>query len=121
MATVREHLKKAHQAMAEHHRNMAACHGDAMGKADDPHHAFHKSAKAEHEAAAQAHDEMCNECAKAMDADLNKIQPLPHGFSRVTPDNPNRAVPRHGAPPLQKAVVAEEFAHLVSSGDDRDE
>jgi hypothetical protein len=50
----------------------------------------------------------------------NELPPPP--ISRVTPDNPNlRAIPRFGAPPLQKAVVDEEFAHLISSGDDRTE
>ena len=111
MATVREHLKTAHAAMAEHHRNMASCHGEAMGKADDPHHAFHKSAKAEHEAAAQTHDDMCNECAKAAESDLNKIQPLPHGFSRVAPTH--TPVPRTGAPPLQVPAVDDEFSKAL--------
>jgi hypothetical protein len=103
MATVREHLKKAHEAMAEHHRIMAKCHGEAMGKADDPHHGFHKSAKNEHEAAAQVHDDLCNECAKAADGDLNKL--VPHQVSAVAPDRPSiTPVLRNGMRPLPAAA-----------------
>jgi hypothetical protein len=105
MATVREHLEKFHSEMSK-------CHTAAMDKGAEPE--FHKAAAAVHDAFKEA-------CAKATADDLNKLVPLPHGFSRLAPDNPNRAVPRHGAPPLQKAVVDEEFAHLISSGDDRTE
>jgi hypothetical protein len=112
MATVREHLKDAHSAMAGFHRSMQKCHTDAMGKAEDPHHAFHKAAAKNHQDAADAHDAMCNECAKAADGDLNKL--VPTQISGVTPDNPTRvtAVPRFGAPPLQKSDVDPEFAKL---------
>jgi hypothetical protein len=117
--TVREHLKKAHAAMAEHHRAMSACHTAAMGKGMDNQQEFHRAAASAHDAAAESHDAMCNECAKAMHADLAKVQPLPQGISRVAPDNPNiRPIPRYGAKPLATAVD-EEFEFLVSNGDDR--
>jgi len=122
--TVREHLKKAHEAMAAHHSTMSKVHTAAMSKSADHEQEFHRAAAAAHDDAAESHMSMLEACAKAAADDLSKIQPLPHGFSRVAPDNPTlpiRAIPRFGAPPLQKAVVDEEFAHLISSGDDRTE
>ncbi len=99
MATVREHL-------AKFHGEMSACHLAAADKSAEPE--FHKAAAAVHDAFKEA-------CAKAASDDLNKIQPLPHGLSRVTPDNPNvRAIPRYGQKPVAKADDLDpEFAELV--------
>ena len=117
MATVREHLKRAHDVAAEHHRKMAAYHEEATGKVDDPYQAFHKSAKAEHQAVAQMYDQMCSECGKAMDADLNEIQPLPRGFSRVVPTAPGvKMVPRAGQKPVEQIEVDPEFEESFGLG-----
>src|SRR5215469_16815976 len=98
MATVREHLQKAHSLIAEHHRAMATAHGKAMGKAvsGDALHFFHKEAMAAHEEAADAHDALCQECSKAIASDLHKM--VPTNVSAVTPTAPAgvRAVPRAG-------------------------
>jgi hypothetical protein len=113
--TVREHLKKAHSAMAEHHRKMAGLH-DAMVKAAkesmNGEANFHKSAAAAHNAAAESHDSMCAECEKAAgDVDLNKV--VPDRVSAVVPNAGVRAVPRTGQRDLSDAPVDPMFADLV--------
>ena len=82
MATVKEHLRKVHETFAEHHRAMSKHHSAAMGKESDQKE-FHKAAAAAHDAAADAHESMCNECAKAIESDLNKL--IPTAISGVTP------------------------------------
>jgi hypothetical protein len=118
MSTVRGHLKKAHEAIASHHREMVKCHTAAMGKNTDPHHEFHKTAAAAHTAAAETHEQMCDDCQKAADSDLTKLVPL-NGISGVVP-NRVVAVPRPGQQPVNKAVVPTEFQHLFATEDERE-
>ena len=119
--TVREHLAKAHSFMAEHHREMSKCHGAAMGKAvsGDAMHEFHKNAAMHHDAAAEQHDQMCEECQKAASADLAKT--LPTRVCAVTPTAPVRAVVRHGQREIPlTAMVDPEFAKLVQVDEDEE-
>jgi hypothetical protein len=120
--TVREHLKTAHAAIAAHHRAMVSCHQSAMSKeavAGDPMHEFHKSAAAAHETAATQHDEMCNECSKAADGDLNKI--VPDGVSKVTPNAPGiRMVPRAGQQVPPAVPLAPQFAKFLTTEDEEE-
>jgi hypothetical protein len=105
MATVKEHLRKVHETFAEHHRAMSKHHSAAMGKESDQKE-FHKAAAAAHDAAADAHESMCNECAKAIESDLNKL--IPTAISGVTPDRPRiTAVPRYGQPQPPVSVLPE--------------
>jgi hypothetical protein len=94
---------------------MMECHGAAMGKAvaGDPMHAFHKAAYAAHEEAANAHDQMCQECEKASESDLQKL--VPTRVSAVTPTAPVTPVLRHGQRtiPLSETVDPQ-FAKLVA-------
>lgn len=120
MATVRQHLKTMHEGMVAHHKAMSACHMAACNKAMDYQKEFHEAAGAEHANMADWHSEQADACSKAMDSDLNKLQPLPTGFRRVAPTAPI-AVPRAGGPPIQKPNVPEEFADLVKVSDDRDD
>jgi hypothetical protein len=128
MATVREHLQKAHAAIAAHHRVMAKCHSQAMEKIEDgePQHSFHKTAAAAHEAAATAHEQMCEECAKAADAvDLTKrgdeLRPDPVGLSRLAPPPGVTAIPRTGSPALSAGpAVPSEFQKLFSVEDEEE-
>jgi hypothetical protein len=121
MSTVREHLKKAHEAIAMHHREMVKCHTAAMGKNTDPHHEFHKAAAAAHTAAAETHEEMCNDCQKAADSELTKL--VPTNVSGVTPGF--RAVPRSGQREIPaagaKPNVDSEFQDMfkVETGEER--
>ena len=121
MSTVREHLQKVHRVIAEHHREMSKCHGAAMDKAvaGDVHHEFHNAAQAAHNVAADEHDALCEECAKAIASDLQKL--VPTRVSAVAPTAPVRAVPRTGQRtiPLSE-MVDPEFAKLVAM-DERDE
>jgi hypothetical protein len=133
MSSVREHLSGFHSRAAEHHTAMhkthsaiAAVHAGmkkaaAAGMAD--HHealAGHHADLAElHKKHAEFHASAKEACSKATDTgDLNKLVPIP-GLSRVTPDNPtlNRAVPRFGAPPLQRPPVPPEFQHVLGMSD----
>jgi len=114
MPTVRQHLAKAHEAMAAHHQEMSRCHTAAMTKTTDHEQEFHKGAAAAHDAAAESHLAMCDACAKAVDGDLAKLQPMPFGISLVTPTPLGvTAVPRAGQKPVAKAQVDEEFVHLT--------
>jgi hypothetical protein len=117
MATVREHLKKAHEAIAEHHRSMSKAHNAAMAKESmgTHQHDFHKTAAAHHDAAAAAHETMLDECQKAADADLTKL--VPTSVSAVVP-NRVVAVPRPGQQPVAKANVPTEFSHLFQVEDE---
>jgi hypothetical protein len=117
--TIREHLQKAHQAIAQSHRALSKCHSAAMAKesmAPDEKQ-FHKSASAAHDEAASAHDAMANDCAKAAEGDLNKL--IPDGISGLAPERPAfgiTAVPRYGAPAAAAAArpdVPLEFSKLV--------
>jgi hypothetical protein len=136
MASVREHLLEVHKAMAAHHQAQAAshaklaeCYGSMSKTADGD--STHQHIAAEHECmckshrdAAAFHAECMEECAKAAEADLNKLQR--DGFTSVIPtDVPGfgiTAVPRHGAPAksdlVDKAAVPPQFRHLISSGDE---
>jgi hypothetical protein len=115
--TVREHLTKAHEAIAQHHRAMSKCHKAAIGKAEagNPDREFHKVAAAAHDQAADAHDAMCEDCAKAVADDLNKTMPWPTGLSAVAPNAPGiRAVPRGGQPQIPaRPNVPIEFSDLI--------
>jgi hypothetical protein len=120
--TVREHLKKAHEAIASHHRQMSECHKTALGKemAGSHQHAFHKAAMAAHDHAAATHDGMLEECSKATADDLNKLVPI---GERITP--PAFAVPRPGFRPAPAPTAAApapepEFAKLfaIETGDE---
>jgi hypothetical protein len=119
MASVREHLKKAHEAIASHHRTMSQAHSAAMEKETmgTHHHSFHKAAAAAHTAAAEAHDEMCNECAKAADGDLNKL--VPTSVSAVVPTRIT-AVPRTGQPVPATVKVDPEFQKMFQVEDERE-
>ena len=117
MSKVSEHLAGLHKAASSFHRTMTKCHGDAMGKAvaGNSEHDFHKAAAAAHEQAADQHDQMCEECSKAIVADLNKL--VPTNVSAVTPTPPGvRAVPRAGQRPIEEAkpVVEAQFAKLLT-------
>jgi hypothetical protein len=118
--TVRQHLQKAHEVLAEHHRRMSKIHGAAMGKAvaGDPTHEFHKAAVAAHNTAAENHDSMCDACAKAIGDELDKL--VPTNVSGVTPTAPGiRAVPRAGQrQDPEKLEVEPEFAKLVAIPED---
>jgi hypothetical protein len=120
MATVKQHLMKAHQTIAEHHRAMSKCHGDAMGKsvAGDAMHNFHKAAAAVHDQAAEQHDAMCQECEKAIASDMNKV--VPTNVSAVVPTYPGvTAVPRAGQREIpEKANVDPQFAKIVVVDED---
>ena len=122
--TVRQHLQKAHSAIAEFHQNMSKCHNSAMSKegmgVDEK--TFHKSAAAAHDEAANVHTQLCDECLKAAAADeLAKSQRLvPTNVSAVTPTAPGiRAVPRAGQRvEPEKIEVEPEFAKLISIEED---
>jgi hypothetical protein len=110
--TVREHLQKAHETIAAHHRTMMKCHEMAMGKSAGDHE-FHKAAHAAHAAAAAAHQNMCDECAKASEADLTKL--VPTQVSGVAPTV--RAIPRTGQREIPTATVDADLAKFVSIED----
>ncbi len=62
--------------------------------------------------------------AAGMGGDLDELEPLPQGLSRVIPDNPNfHPVPRVGMREIGKADVAPEFRKLVAieTGEDEPE
>lgn len=124
MNRVSEHLAKDHQEASSFHRTMAECHKVALGKAvsGNPEHEFHKSAMAAHNAAADHHDQMCEECQKVIASDLQKVQPTL--VSAVTPTAPGvRAVPRAGQRSIEEATkpaVEAQFAKLVAVDEDAD-
>src|SRR5579862_6672240 len=124
MSKVSEHLVGLHKTESSYHRSAAKYHGEAMGKAvaGNPEHAFHKSAVAAHEQAADQHDQMCEECQKVIASDLQKLQPTL--VSAVAPDAPGvRAVPRAGQRPIEEATkpqVEAQFAKLVAVDEDAD-
>lgn len=114
MASVREHLMKAHSFMAEHHRSMSKCHSAAMGKAvaGDGMHEFHKNAAMHHDAAAEQHDAACEECQKATESELRKL--VPTAVSGIAPTAPVRAVPRTGQREIPLADTVDfQFRKLV--------
>lgn len=146
MATGIKLFKKKLEADAEHHRAMVKIHETELGKESmGAHHAYHKAAIAEHNAAADRHDAMLEECQKAIgDSDLNKnrVVPdqvddvverivlalekrignklVPDAVSSITPDNPHyQMVPRAGQPavPVRTAVPIE-FEKLVALEDE---
>ena len=134
--TVRQHLQKAHDRMAANHTEMATRHERlskyfaSMGKAAladggttfdaiaDEHATIAKT----HASMAKFHKESADACAKAVEADLAKLQP--DSISSVTPsDVPPfgiRAIPRPGQPEkaVDKAAVPAAFRYLVSNGDE---
>jgi hypothetical protein len=82
---------------------------------DDAHRGFHEASAAAHEDAADTHDQMCQDCEKAMDAaDLNKIQPTQ--VSAIASPNPAnvRMVPRAGMPVPERPHVSYEFEKLFT-------
>jgi hypothetical protein len=114
--TMKEHLARTHAAIAEHHRAMAKCHSEAMGKAADAQRTFHKTAQAHHEAAAEEHDGLCQECEKAAAAEeLAKNQVVPSRVSAVAPPPNLRSIPRFGHPEAAAgpANVPMQFQKLV--------
>ena len=133
MSKLSDHLAKAHELMATHHRAMSKCHGEAMGKAvaGNPEHTFHKSAMTAHDAAAEQHDRMCQECSKVAADELNKVASpelekrlahlenslVPNRVSAVTPTALGvTAVPRGGQRSMNEArpAVPVQFEKLVS-------
>lgn len=76
-------------------------------------HEFHKNAIAAHEAAADQHDALSQECEKAITSDLSKLVP-----TQVTAINPNpevRSIPRVGQREVpERPNVPPQFAKLVS-------
>jgi hypothetical protein len=116
MKKVSEHMQELHKVESQYHRAMAKCHGDAMGKAvaGDPMTNFHKSAIAAHNQAADTHDAMCEECAKAISAaELQKSELEPTRISAVTPDAPSvRPVIRTGQREFA-ASVSPDFSKII--------
>jgi hypothetical protein len=144
-----EHMRKTHAGIAGGHRAAAAmhrtfskCHDAAMQKTtkDDPQHAFHKSAKEAHDAAAtdqdqraDYHDAMGEKCEQAKkiagDQDLSKGSSdilrrleliegtiIPTKVSAVVPNAPGvTAVPRAGQRQVNgKANVPIAFEKMVA-------
>jgi hypothetical protein len=111
--TVREHLRKAHEAIAATHRELSN------------HHSTDKALSAIHDRAASAHEAMCDECSKAADGDLNKLVPSP--ITNVTPDRRPTItpVPRTGARPVNERPAAPnvplEFVKLFSTDEENEE
>lgn len=135
MSTVRQHLAAFHKAAAAHHEAMYghfSAMSECMTKAEsDPamktmggHYA---KVAAEHKSHAAFHSQQCSACEKSIETDLEKVVPLPTGFSIALPDNPSAtltAVPRHGQPKIDasgRPNVPMEFAKLASIEDDGDE
>ena len=129
--TTREHLKAVHTRLAEHHIEKAKHHG-AMHE--------HHSRLAEHFGKMDGHDETADchremaEAHKAMTSEHTDMAEMhtqhakdlsaSHKAAGMTDDViPDRvsgivthfAVPRHGAPALDKASVPQEFRHLVET------
>jgi hypothetical protein len=120
--TVREHLKKAHQAIADYHRAMTKCHSAAMAKdnmgADEK--AFHRAAAAAHDEAASVHTEMSDECTKAMAAsEMEKSHRLmPTEVSALAPPPGVRSIPRYGQREYYKPTVDPMLEHIVRTEDE---
>jgi hypothetical protein len=125
MATMKAHLSDVHNRLAKHHaavaghyQDLAACIAKASNDeaTKDSKCALEGLAR-EHEDMAQFHADCSERCAKAADADMNKM--LPTSISAVVPDHPSvRAIPRFG----QKSVpgspnVDPLFARLVEHPD----
>jgi hypothetical protein len=88
-----ETMAGMHSEMGQEHSDMAAYHGDAF-----------------------------EACEKGTDAvDLNKVVPLPAGFSVVAPTPPIRTVFRTGQKEFSAPLVDPAFAHLVKIEDGLDE
>jgi hypothetical protein len=147
MATVRQHLQKLHENAAEHH-SFKKGHHDILSKHYAKLSSFHKTKSdmdAEHvdaagiysdisdshaglashyQAQAEFHGLQAQECAKAMDGDLNKNRLVPDKVSGVTPPAPaigSRMIPRAGAPNVtEKPIVPLEFEKLVEVEDSLD-
>lgn len=123
-------LKKYFASGAKHHAEMAALHKAAMDECsedeDERGERFHKGALASH----LEHAESCQECAKSAQdlmtrkaaglADGDELVPLPVGIRGFAPTAPT-AIPRFGAPAIQKTAVAPEFRKLVAVSDDDEE
>jgi len=83
---------EGYETMAEHHRTLSKLHAN-----------YSMHCKAMQDAMAR----------KALEDELNKMQPLPTGVSRLAPTNPTlTAVPRFGSRPLEQTIEPE-FADLV--------
>jgi hypothetical protein len=139
MATMKQHLLEAHEAMAEHHTKMAKSHhalsrcykGMTKVEADDGFQKIaseHSRMAEHHEEAAAYHLGCCKTMKAAIESDLQKLQPdrvSAIAFSDVPADGFGmtariRAVPRAGAPSPNSdlAKVPEQFRHLVESTED---
>jgi hypothetical protein len=134
-ATFHDAKSKSHSEHASIHRELHKASGMTEDM-DGPHRRLagrheldaqlHKDYAAHHRAQAAAHRSAAEACMKATDAaDLgkrgNELQPLPAGFSRLTPTTPAdglRAVPRIGAAPPQKPAVPLDFEKTFSVEDD---
>ena len=123
------HVAKAqhHAAMSGHYEKLATLHkaksdmGDACATFEEMG-ALHSEMATEHTAMGQE----VVECAKAlqsagkafgMGSGFDELEPLPTGFSRVTPDVPghaSRLISRAGGPPIQKLDVPPEFSKVFS-------
>ncbi len=127
MASMREHLTEVHKRTAEHHSKKATSHvarathfkklATQLGKTETTEASkdskailealavLHEEMSQEHSDMAEFHSDCAEKCAKAVDAgDLNKLVP-----TRVSTIAPPRAVPRTGAPPIQRRAVDPEL------------
>jgi hypothetical protein len=143
VATVRQHLQKAHaslalfhKGMASHHEKLAKCFG-SMGKASDGDDGktfdaisdTHDKIAEAHTTQSEFHSQCAAECMKAEEDRLGKTL-VPDGVSSIAPSDTAasfgiRAVPRPGAPMpnagLDKATIDRipaQFKHLLSLGDE---
>jgi hypothetical protein len=125
--TAEHHVKKAehHAVIASHASGLLAMHkaeGLDTEALDDLLQRYIDS----HAAIADEHQSMaehCTECAKTCAASGKAMgdEIMPTLISLIAPESPAqrvRAVPRFGAPPLQKTEVDEKFAHLVRVSDE---
>lgn len=141
MASARQHLANFHKGANEHHGLAASEHAGlqrkhakiaaihlSLHKADglsDGEDGPHARLAAEHDGAAEHHAQLAKshtaqmnyhataaeECAKAMDGDLNKL--VPTAVSAIAPESP-RLVKRPGQPEPAALPVPLEFEKLVT-------
>jgi hypothetical protein len=119
--TAKEHLAQMHKSMAEHHKELAECCG-AMSKCAEGVMAKHFGAMAKiHADASDSHAGFAAAMEKAIQSDLQKLQP--DAISSVArseaPTGAFRAVPRDGAPAINKSEIDPQFRHLLSDMQER--
>jgi hypothetical protein len=141
VATVRQHLQKAHASlalfhkrMARHHEKLAKCFG-SMGKASDGDDGFdaigdtHDKIAEAHKTQSEFHSQCADECMKAEEDRLGKTL-VPDGVSSIAPSDTAasfgiRAVPRPGAPMPNEGITKAQldridprFKHLLGLQDE---